>query len=129
VGESDTHKRVEAMPALLASNGLLQQRARAASCAFLLQIGDQSFHGDLVDGALTLTPGPLLMRSWQFALRGDAQAWDSFWQPLPPPGFHDLFALTKAKRFVLEGDLTPFMRHLLFFKELFALPRALETRP
>jgi hypothetical protein len=67
------------------------------------------------------------MRSWQFALRGDAQMWEEFWKPLPAAGFHDLFALTKAKRLVIEGDLLPFMRHLLFFKDLLALPRQMET--
>ena len=120
--------RLQAMPALLAADALLSQRARAASCSFLLQIGEQSFHADLVDGALVLTQGPLLMRSWQFALRGDAQMWEAFWKPVPAAGFHDLFALTKAKRLLIEGDLLPFMRHLLFFKDLLALPRQMEAR-
>ena len=121
--ESQLRAKVQALPALLAADGLLQQRARAASCHFLLQLGDAVFHAEIADGALTLTQGPLLMRSWQFALRGDAQMWDEFWKPIPAAGFHDLFALTKAKRLVIEGDLLPFMRHLLFFKDLLALPR------
>ncbi len=125
--ESQLRAKVQALPALLAANALLQQRARAASCSFLLQVGDAVFHADLVEGALSLTPGPMLMRSWQFALRGDAQMWAEFWKPCPAAGFHDLFALTKAKRLVIEGDLLPFMRHLLFFQSLLALPRQMEA--
>lgn len=119
--------RAKAIPSLLAKDANLQRRAGSLCCSFLLQIGDAHLHADLAGSALSLMDGPLLMRSWRFALRGDADAWTAFWEPVPEPGFHDVFALTKAKRFVLEGDLHPFMSRLLFFKDLLALPRAREA--
>lgn len=119
--------RAQAIPSLLAKNPGLQRRAGGLCCTFLLQIGNVEIYADLAEGSLNLTEGPLLMRSWRFALRGDAAAWSAFWEPVPAPGFHDVFALTKAKRVVLEGDLHPFMSRLLFFKDLLSLPRTLEA--
>jgi hypothetical protein len=119
--------RAEAIPLLLAQDLGLQRRGAGLSCAFLLQIGDAQLYASYADSSLEFTRGPLLMRSWRFALRGDAEAWTAFWEPVPLPGFHDVFALTKAKRFVLEGDLHPFMSRLLFFKALLSLPRHVGT--
>ncbi|MDB5641289.1 MAG: hypothetical protein JWN07_606 [Hyphomicrobiales bacterium] len=122
--EDSAVAQAKAIPSLLAHAPNLQRRGAGLRCSFLLQIGETHLHADLADARLELTPGPLLMRSWRFALRGDAQAWSAFWEAEPAPGFHDIFALTKAQRFVLEGDLHPFMSSLLFFKDLLALPRA-----
>ena len=115
--------QAKAIPSLLAKDPTLQRRASGLCCAFLLQIGDAQIHADLADATLKLTAGPLLMRSWRFALRGDAETWSAFWKPVPEAGFHDVFALTKAKRFVLEGDLHPFIANLQYFKDVLALPR------
>jgi hypothetical protein len=119
--------QAQAIPSLLAQDFALQRRGGGLNCAFLLQIGDAQLYAAYADSSLELTQGPLLMRSWRFALRGDAEAWNAFWEPVPLPGFHDVFALTKAKRFVLEGDLHPFMSRLLFFKDLLSLPRRIGT--
>ena len=32
--------------------------------------------------------GPVLMRSWRFAIRADADAWNRFWQPMPEVAWH-----------------------------------------
>lgn len=125
--EESAVARAKAIPSLLAEDANLQRRGSGLCCSFLLQIGDSQIYADLADSSLNLTHGPLLMRSWRFALRGDAKAWSAFWAPVPAPGFHDVFALTKAKRFVLEGDLHPFMSRLLFFKDLLSLPRKLKA--
>ena len=63
------------------------------------------------------------MRSWRFSYRATSAAWTEYWQPMPKPGWHDLFALTKRGEAVLEGDLHPFMAHLQYFKDVLALPR------
>jgi len=70
-----------------------------------------------------MTPGPVLMRSWCFSYCASPTAWAEFWRPVPGPGWHDLFALTKSGEATLEGDLFPFMSHLQFFKDVLALPR------
>jgi hypothetical protein len=63
------------------------------------------------------------MPRWTFALRAPRDAWEAFWQPVPPPGFHDLIAMMKIGALEVEGDQHPFMANLRYFKDLLALPR------
>ena len=48
---------------------------------------------------------------------------ESFWQPVPDAGWHDIFALMKRKEARVEGDLRPFMANLQYIKDLLAAPR------
>jgi hypothetical protein len=72
----------------------------------------------VVDAATRVMPG------WRFALRAPADEWAAFWEPVPKPGSHDLFALLRRKQLRVDGDPYPFMSNLLYFKALLALPRA-----
>ena len=81
---------------------------------------DQRAAGRIID----MAPAPVLMRSWCFSYRASPAAWTEYWKPVPRPGWHDLLALTKNGKAVLEGDLLPFMTHLQYFKDVLALPRA-----
>ena len=69
--------------------------------------------------------GPFVMRSWTFALRATEEVWRKFWQELPPPGYHDIFALLRKERISFDGDLQPLMANLLYVKEVIAAPRKL----
>ena len=64
-----------------------------------------------------------VMPSWTFALRAPAEAWATFFQPVPPPGFNDLFAMLKRRVLKIEGDLHVFMANLLYFKGILATLR------
>ena len=75
------------------------------------------------EGRLELRERVPLLCPWDFAIRGGAAAWLAYWAPVPEPGSHDLFALSKRGLMSFEGDLRPFMAHLQFFKDLLALPR------
>ena len=44
---------------------------------------------------------------------------------MPPPHFHDLFALAKRGEFRIEGDFYPLMSNLLYLKAVLAAPRRL----
>ena len=55
----------------------------------------------------------------------DEEAWTQHWRPMPAPGWHDLFALTKRGVASMEGDFRPLLQNLQFFKDLLALPRRL----
>ena len=46
-----------------------------------------------------------------------------FWQPLPKPGFHDVFGLVKIGRGRIDGDILCLVKNLRFFKDFMALPR------
>jgi hypothetical protein len=67
--------------------------------------------------------GPFLMRSWSFALRAAAETWERFWEPVPGPGYHDLFAMKKLGVARIEGDLAPLMANLRYVKDVLAAPR------
>ena len=56
-------------------------------------------------------------------MRGSVQAWAALWQDPPPPGWHDIFALSKRGEMSFEGNLQPFLAHLQYFKDVLALPR------
>ena len=72
-------------------------------------------------------PVPLLL-AWDFSIRGTARAWSALWEPVPPAGWHDLFALTKRGQMRIEGNTYPLLANLQYVKDLIALPRS-EARP
>jgi len=64
-----------------------------------------------------------MMRSTVFTFRATDEAWTQYWKPIPEPGWHDLFALTKRGAASMDGDLRPLLQNLQYFKDLLALPR------
>jgi hypothetical protein len=104
----------------------LVHRGRFVNTSFLLESGADAWLVRIVDGRIeSVAPGPFVMPRWTFALRASPEAWDKFWSPVPPPGFHDLFALVKFGRLKVEGDMHPFMANLFYFKALLASVRGL----
>lgn len=91
----------------------------------MIEVGDQPYY-IAIDRGRVMEPvrGPLIMKSWSFAVRGSEGAWREFWQPFPAPHFHDIFALAKRGDLRIEGDYRPLMTNLLYFKGLLAAPRA-----
>ena len=53
----------------------------------------------------------------------DAEVLAAFWEPLPRPGFHDIFGLVKIGRARIDGDILMLVKNLRFFKEFLALGR------
>jgi hypothetical protein len=60
---------------------------------------------------------------WQFAFRVRAEALQGFWEPLPAPGYHDIFGLVKLGVARIDGDILLLVKNLRFFKEFLALGR------
>lgn len=116
--------RFAALPGLLAADADLLRRGRWLTVECRIDIGSEPFFLSIRDGALTgFERGPRLMRSTAFAYRARDEAWSHYWKPVPDPGWHDLFALTKRGVASMEGDLRPFLQNLQYFKDLLALPR------
>ena len=102
----------------------LIRRGRWLDVACRVDVGAEPFFLAIRDGALAaLDRGPRLMRSTAFAFRATDEAWTAFWKPIPEPGWHDLFALTKRGAASMDGDLRPLLQNLQYFKDLLALPR------
>lgn len=120
---------LESLPALVNGNTALVRRGRYLNDDFMIEIGAQPYYVSIDRGRIaSLQRGPLLMRSWSFAIRGREEAWETFWRPLPPPHFHDIFALAKHGEFRIEGNFQPLLTNLLYFKGLLAAPRALQSK-
>lgn len=115
----------ERLPELVNDNAALVHRGRFLSVDLLLQDGEETYHVRIRDGRIDgVERGPLLMRPWRFAIRAEAEAWRAFWEPMPRPGYHDVFAMCKLGVASVEGDLQPLMANLRYVKEVLAAPRA-----
>jgi hypothetical protein len=99
-------------------------RGRFVDTTFLIAIDDDYTLVRIEAGRVTkVTPGPFITPDYSFGLRASRAVWAKFWQPLPPRGFTDIFALVKTKMMRVEGDIHPFMANLLYFKDVIASPR------
>jgi len=106
-----------------ADEGLVR-RGRFVDTTFMITIGDDDHLIRVQEGRIAaVTAGPFITPNYSFALRASRDVWEKFWQPLPPRGFTDIFALVKFRRMRVEGDLHPFMSNLLYFKDVLAIPR------
>ncbi|WP_454690393.1 hypothetical protein [Achromobacter aloeverae] len=75
--------------------------------------------GRVVDAAVAARP----LDSWDFAFSADAGTWRRFWEAVPAPGWHDIFALSKRGALRIDGNLQPLMANLQFVKDMLALGR------
>ncbi|HYL19678.1 MAG TPA: hypothetical protein VEV20_13435 [Burkholderiales bacterium] len=113
-----------AIPLRVNADSHLVWRGRTLRADCLVQIGATAFLLRFDGGSVRECRERLpLLCSWDFAVRGSLRAWASLWQDPPPPGWHDLFALSKLGEMSFEGDLQPFMAHLQYFKDVLTLPR------
>ncbi len=123
----DPHARVRLIPERVNGEPRLLHRGRFLAATMMIEIGETPYFLTVERGrVVALTEGPVLMRPWAFAIRAGAAAWAGFWQALPAPGFHDIFAMTKSGAARIEGDYYPLMANLRYVKELLATARASE---
>jgi pimeloyl-ACP methyl ester carboxylesterase len=117
---------IERIPDLVNADEDLVRRGRYLSTTFLIEIGDRGYLIKIIEGrVVSVTPGPFVTPNYSFALRAPRDEWELFWTALPPPGHHDIFALFKRGKLVIEGDLHPLMANLLYIKDVLASPRKL----
>jgi pimeloyl-ACP methyl ester carboxylesterase len=109
---------------LVNGDAALVRRGRFLSTSFLVEVGETPWLVTVEGGRIArVERGPFLLRSWTFALRAPADAWERFWQPLPPPGYHDVLAMARFGVARIEGDLQPLMANLEYVKQVLAAPR------
>ena len=115
---------VARLPDLVNGDADLVRRGQRLTTTFLLAVDDAEYLVHVAAGRLAAVErGPFLLRSWSFAVRAPREAWARFWQPVPEPGYHDLFAMKKLGVARVEGDLWPLMAHLRYLKDVLATPR------
>jgi hypothetical protein len=102
----------------------LIRRGRFVDTTFLIAIDDDYTLIRVQEGRIaSVTPGPFITPNYSFALRASREVWQKFWQPLPPLGFTDVFALVKQKLMRIDGAIHPPMANLFYFKDVLAAPR------
>ncbi len=112
------------IPDRVNSDRHLVWRGRNLTTDCLVQIGSIPFLLRIEEGRiLELRKRLAPLSSWAFAVRGSARGWAALWQDPPPPGWHDIFALTKRGEMTLEGNIHPLMANLQYFKDIITLPR------
>ena len=115
---------IDKIASLVNADAKLIRRGRFVDTTFMIAIDDTYYLLRIQEGRVSkLTPGPFITPDYSFALRASRAVWEKFWQPLPPLGFTDIFALVKQKLMRVEGDIHPFMANLLYFKDVIAAPR------
>ena len=115
--------RFARLPDLLPANPDLIRRGRWLDVDCRIDVGSEPFFLSIREGVLaSFERGPRLMRSTGFSMRATDEAWTNYWKPIPAPGWHDLFALTKRGAASMDGDLRPLLQNLQYFKDLLALP-------
>jgi hypothetical protein len=120
---------IDNIASLVNADAKLVRRGRFVETTFLIAIDDADTLIRIQEGRVTrVTPGPFITPDYSFALRASRAVWEKFWQPLPPLGFTDIFALVKQKLMRVEGDIHPFMANLLYFKDVIAAPRRENVR-
>jgi hypothetical protein len=116
----------EQLPDLVSADCDLVRRGALCNAEFEIGIGETLFYLRIAAGRVAvLERQSSSARPAQFSLHASGEAWRKFWVPMPEPGWHDLSALTKRGVARLAGDLTPYMTHLQFFKDMLASPRRL----
>jgi hypothetical protein len=129
VSDDPVHARIMSIAELVNADAGLVRRGRLCSTTFLLEAGEVPYLVRVHEGRVaSIERGPFLLRPWAFALRASADAWRRFWEPVPAPGYHDLFAMKKLGVASVEGDLVPLMTHLRYVKDLIAAPRRAALR-
>ena len=115
---------LEGVADLVNADSDLVRRGRFLTTTFLVDVGATSYLIRVLEGRMArVERGPFLMREWSFALRASEEAWRRFWEPVPAPGYHDLFAMSKGGHARVEGDLVPLMANLRYINDVLAKPR------
>lgn len=115
---------IEALPDRIAARPHLLRLGALVSETVLLRVDGIEHYLRFDRGRLAeVIPGPSKKIPYRFAIVTDREAIEKFWQPLPEPGFHDIFGLVKIGRAEILGDILALVKNLRYFKEVLALPR------
>lgn len=108
----------------------LVHRGRFVRLEFVIQIDAGQYYVSVDRGRIvSVDSGTRLTPAYSFALRGSAATWGAFWHQMPPPPFHDVFAMSHLADLRIEGDLRPLMANLTYFKDVISAPRQLDRKP
>ena len=115
---------------LVNEDAFLQRKGRFVSCVLMVESGGTRFRLTIRGGNIdSVETGWLIMARYDLLMRASVDTWSRFWEPVPAPGYNDLFALLKKRLLTIEGDVQPFMANLFYFKGMLEMPRRLMPAP
>ena len=110
-------------------DALLARFGRDLDLALIVGEGELDWLVEIENGVvMRVTRGPLVMPRTDLRLRAASETWARFLEPVPPPGYHDLFAMRRYRRIQIEGDIRLMSAYLFYLKRLFALLRPGEVK-
>ena len=119
---------IERVADLVNADPAIVRWGRHLNDSFMVEVGAQQYLLTVREGRVeSVVKGPFVQRTWRFAIRAKADCWDKFWQKVPAPGWHDLFALLRRGDVAFEGDQRVLMAYLLYLKLVLASPRKLAS--
>ena len=129
INRQQARQRLEDMAVALDRMPYIVRMGRLFSETVLIEIEGNEFYLAFEKGRVAeIKEGPSKKLPWRFALRAEGQALHEFWQPLPRPGYHDIFGLVKYGYGRIDGDILSLVKNLRYFKEFMSLGRQ-EARP
>ena len=106
------------------SNQDLLKRGKWVNLTFTFGIQNTDYLIEIINGKVnSIKKRVLLTKSGVFRIHGESLSWEKHWLKNPPRDYHDIFAMLAKKIIILEGDLTPFIQNLQYFKDLIASNR------
>ena len=106
------------------SNQDLLKRGKWVNLTFTFGIENTDYLIQIINGKVnSIKKRVLLTKSGVFRIHGESVSWEKHWLKNPPRDYHDIFAMLAKKIIILEGDLTPFIQNLQYFKDLIASNR------
>ncbi|MGY8936928.1 MAG: hypothetical protein ACKVG6_12710 [Alphaproteobacteria bacterium] len=102
----------------------LVRRGRYVTLDFLVGVGDQDYIFRIDQGRIeSISLRDKAMNSGHFTIRAGTDVWTEFWRHTPRRDYHDLFSMFAAGRAQIDGDVTPFMQNIRYFKDVLTTPR------
>ena len=102
--------------------------SRFFSKDILLIVADAKCIVKLHDGNVTeIKLNPTFMNPWSFFIKGSAETWQKFLQPIPPPFFTDLYGCISRQHFELGGDIEAAFAHYWALTRMLDVLRELEN--
>ena len=106
------------------ADAALVRRGRWLSADMLLGVGDKDYIVEIREGRIAaIQDANVYVTPHDFAIRGTADAWEEFWQPVPKPRHHDIIALIREGKMRIEGNVEMAMAHFLTLKLMLEKPR------
>jgi hypothetical protein len=117
---------IEKLAELVNGSQPVVSRGRLVTAEIQVLVGKDEYRIRIEEGRIAgVDKGPFLMRPCSLTVRASAEAWGKFWLRYPPPGYQDIFAMTKRGEAEVSGDFRLLMQNLRYFKEVLEAPRKL----